>query len=48
MIQSLSAGNPAMASVYFRKFEEASDEDLESLLGDLSLLDEIARDDVKN
>lgn len=47
MIQSLTAGNPAMASVYFRKFEEASDDDLESLLEDLSLLDEMARDDVK-
>ncbi len=36
-----------MASVYFRKFAEASDDDLESLLEDLSMLEEMAVDDAQ-
>lgn len=47
MIQGLTSGNPELASVYFRKFEEASDSDLESLIEDLSMLDEMARNDVQ-
>lgn len=47
MIQGLTTGNPELASVYFRKFEEASDDDLESLLEDLSMLEEMAADDAK-
>ena len=46
-IQSLTSGNSELASVYFRKFEEASDSDLESLLEDLSMLDEMAGNDVQ-
>ncbi|MDD5286788.1 MAG: hypothetical protein PHD54_13110 [Desulfuromonadaceae bacterium] len=45
MIQGLTIGNPELATVYFRKFEEASDSDLESLLEDLALLEEMAADD---
>jgi hypothetical protein len=36
----LSVGNPTVATAYFNKFEEASDADLQSLLDDLSSLDE--------
>jgi len=47
MIQGLNIGSPEMASVYFRKFAEASDDDLESLLEDLSMLEEMAVDDAQ-
>lgn len=47
MIQGLTTGNPELASVYFRKFEGASDSDLESLLEDLSMLEEMVVDDAQ-
>ena len=47
MIEGLTTGNPDLAAVYFRKFEEASDGDLESLLDDLTLLEEMVEEDVQ-
>lgn len=35
----------AQATVHFRKFEEANDDDLQSLLDDLTLLDQIGGED---
>jgi hypothetical protein len=40
VLSALSTKDPAMAAAYFSKFEEASDADLQSLLDDLSLLEE--------
>lgn len=39
IIQGLANSKQAMAEVYFRKFENASDDDLLSLLDDLEMLD---------
>jgi hypothetical protein len=44
-LQGLSARNPESVAAYWRKFESASDADLESILSDLALLDQIDRDD---
>lgn len=46
VLVGLSAEQPKVAAAYFSKFEEASDADLQSLLDDLSMLDE--PDDGKN
>ena len=46
ILSGLSAQNPRVAAAYFSKFEQASDADLQSLLDDLSMLDE--PDDGKN
>jgi hypothetical protein len=40
ILRALSTKNPTAASAYFSKFEKANDADLQSLLDDLSLLDE--------
>lgn len=40
VLTGLSAQNPNVAAAYFSKFEQASDVDLQSLLDDLSMLDE--------
>jgi hypothetical protein len=40
VLSDLSASNPTVAAAYFSKFENASEADLQSLLDDLSLLDE--------
>lgn len=46
MIERLTQGNPELATVYFRKFEESSEADLETLLEDLTLLEELDDEDV--
>lgn len=48
MIQKLTSGNPELAAVYFRKFEESNDGDLETLLEDLTLLEDMDEEDVAN
>ena len=40
ILRVLSTKNPTAAAAYFSKFEKANDADLQSLLDDLSLLDE--------
>jgi formate dehydrogenase maturation protein FdhE len=45
VLNQLSASNPTAAAAYFSKFENASEADLQSLLDDLSLLDESHDDD---
>lgn len=40
-INNLMATQPKMAQTYFRKLNEAGEEDLESLLEDISMLDEM-------
>jgi hypothetical protein len=41
---NLATENPTVAAAYFSKFEEASDDDLQSLMDDLNLLDESGDD----
>ena len=45
-LRSLLANRPEMASAYFRKFEEANEADMRSLLEDLAMLDEMGKDDI--
>lgn len=45
MIEMLKPANPELAAVYFRKFEESAEEDLESLLDDLTLLERMEAED---
>lgn len=45
MIEMLTPENPELAAVYFRKFEESAEEDLESLLEDLTLLEKMGDED---
>lgn len=40
VLSGLAEENPKAAAAYFSRFEEASDADLQSLLDDLSMLDE--------
>lgn len=42
---TISGSEPAVAQVYFRKLEGATDDDLESILEDLKLLDELEKGD---
>jgi hypothetical protein len=44
-LKSLSVQQPAFAHTYFRKFEEASEADIHSLLEDLILLDKMDEHD---
>lgn len=45
MIENLMPGSPELATVYFRKFEEANEEDLASLLDDLEALELLKEED---
>lgn len=44
-LQGLSARKPEFAAAYWRKFESASEADLESILTDLALLDQLEKAD---
>lgn len=46
MIERLTQGSPDLAAVYFRKFEETNESDLESLLEDLNILEKMGDKDV--
>lgn len=45
MLELLKPSNPELAAVYFRKFEESAEDDLESLLDDLTLLENMEEED---
>lgn len=45
ILENLKASHSPMAEVYYRKFEEASEEDYETLWEDLKLLEQINKED---
>lgn len=45
MIEMLKPSHPELAAVYYRKFEESVEDDLESLLEDLALLEKMEAED---
>lgn len=45
LLSDVFSGGEAQAAVAWRKFEHASDEDLRSMIEDLTLLDELQKDD---
>lgn len=45
MLDMLKPVNPELAAVYYRKFEEATEDDLASMLEDLSLLEQMDGED---
>lgn len=47
LIRTLEVGHPGTAAVYFNRFKECSEEDMQSLKEDLMLLDELDSDDEK-
>lgn len=42
-LESLNVSNPSLAQAYFRKFENASQGDLDSLLSDIQLLEDMQK-----
>lgn len=44
-LEALSSKRPELAAAYWRKFDSASDADLESVLEDLALLDQLKNED---
>jgi len=46
-VRNLMLTQPEKASAYFRKFDEANESDLQSLINDLSLLNEMGNNDVE-
>lgn len=46
LIEMLKPSNPELAAVYYRKFEESAEDDLESLFEDLILLKNMEEEDV--
>lgn len=47
LLNSMQLNNPQMAAAFFRKFESAPDDDLESLYRDLQELQQLDKDDAE-